>query len=75
MTAFKIFKEILEILIGVVCIVAGVVLEAEDPWLYLLGAGLIAWGAWEIAKELRDSRADSDVAAMAAERDRIQRGE
>jgi len=75
MTAFKIFKEILEILIGVVCIVAGVVLEAEDPRLYLLGAGLIAWGAWEIAKELRDSRADSDVAAMAAERDRIQRGE
>lgn len=75
MTGFKIFKEILEILFGVGCIVAGIVLEAEDPWLYLIGAGLILWGAWEIRKELRDSRKDGDVAAMAEERDRIRRGE
>ena len=75
MSGFKIFKEILEILFGIGAIVAAIVLEAEDPWLYILGAGLIAWGVWDISKELRDSSADSDVAAMKAERERIEKGE
>jgi hypothetical protein len=74
MSAFKIFAEILEMLFGVGCIVAGVMIGVEDPWLYLLGAGLIAWAVWNISREVRDSRKDSDVAAMAAERERIQRG-
>jgi len=75
MSGFKIFKEILEILFGLGCIIAGVVLEAEDPWLYIIGVGLILWAVWDISKEMRDSKKDGDVAAMAAERDRIKRGE
>ena len=73
MSGFKIFSEILWILFGIGCIIAGIILEAEDPWLYIIGVGLIAWGAWDISKEVRDNRKDSDVAAMAAERDRIKR--
>jgi hypothetical protein len=74
MSGFKIFREVLTILFGVGAIVAGIVLEAEDPWLYILGIGLIVWGAWDISKELRDQKA-KDVSDMAAERDRIKRGE
>ena len=74
MSGFKIFKEVLEILFGVGCIGVGIWAESEDPWLYLLGGGLIAWALWDISKELRDSSADGEVAAMAAERERIKRG-
>ena len=75
MSGFKVFQEILEILFGLGCIIAGIVLEAEDPWLYIIGVGLIVWAIWDISKEMRDSQKNSDVAYMAAERERIMKGE
>lgn len=74
MSGFKIFKEILEIAFGVGIIVVALVWDVLDAWIALLGVGLIAWAIYDISKELRDSREDSDVAAMAAERSRIERG-
>ena len=73
MSAFKIFKEILELAFGVGIIVGSLALGFFTPLIGLLGGGLILWALYEISKELRDSSADSDVAAMAAERDRILR--
>ncbi len=73
MSTFKIIKEILEILFGLGCIIAGIALEAEDPWLYLIGVGLILWAGWDIYKELRDSSEKGDVSEMAKEREEISR--
>lgn len=75
MIAFKIFKEVLEIIFGVAIIVIALVWDVLDAWIAFLGVGLIAWAVYEISKELRDSKGDGDVAAMAAERERIERGE
>ena len=73
MSGFRIFKEILEILFGIGCIVAGIVLKAEDPWLYIIGVGLIAWAAWDISKEVRDSSAEGDVSDMSKQREEIEK--
>ena len=71
MSGFRIVKEIFEILFGIVAIVAGIALEIEDPWLYLIGIGLIAWGIWDISKEVRDSAETGDVSDMAKQREEI----
>jgi len=71
MSRFRIFREILEILFGVGCIIAGVALKVETPWLYIIGIGLIAWGAWNIHKELRDSSRTGDVSEMSKQREEI----
>lgn len=75
MIGLKIFTEILEIAFGVGIIAFALAFDALDPWIAVIGVGLILWAARNIHKELRDSRKDGDVAAMASERDRIQRGQ
>lgn len=75
MSGFKILTAILEIALGVGCIGVGISFASDDPVLYLLGLLLIAWAAWDICKEIRDSSSDGEVAAMAQERERIARGE
>ncbi len=71
MSTFKIFTEILELAFGVGIIGVSLALGFFDPMIGLLGGGLIAWALYNISKELRDSGQESDVAAMAAERERI----
>ena len=75
MSGLKIFREVLEIVFGVGIIVVSLMWDVLDAWIALIGVGLIVWAIYEISKELRDSRKNSDVASMAAERDRIKRGE
>jgi hypothetical protein len=70
MTALRIIREIITIAIGIGAIVVTIAFDAE-PWVAALGACLIAWGAWDIYKELRDSSRSGDVGEMAAERERI----
>ena len=75
MSAFKVFKEILELAFGVGIIVASLAMGVFTPLIGLFGGGLILWASYEISKEWRDSGADSDVADMAAERERIASGD
>ncbi len=74
MSKFKIFVEVLEILFGLGIMIAAILFEAE-AWVIAAGLALMLWGLFNISKELRDSRADSDVASMSEERERIKRGE
>jgi len=71
MSKFRIFKEVLEILFGLGCIVAGIYFEVEDPWLYIIGVGLILWACWDIYKEYRDSSETGDVSDLSKEREEI----
>ena len=75
MSGFKIFVEILELAFGVGIIAASLAMGFFSPMIGLLGGGLIAWALYEISKELRDSSSDSDVAEMAAQRERILNGD
>lgn len=75
MSALKIFKEILEIAFGVGIIAFALAFDVLNVWIALAGIGLILWAVYEISKELRDSSKSGDIAAMAAERDRIMQGE
>jgi divalent metal cation (Fe/Co/Zn/Cd) transporter len=75
MSGFKIFKELLELAFGVAIVVFALAWNVLDAWIAILGAGLILWAAYNIAKELRDRRESSDVSVMAAERNRIMQGE
>ena len=71
MSKFRIFKEVLEILFGLGCIGVGIAFQAEEPWLYLCGVGLIAWAIWDISKELRDTASEGDIVDMSQEREAI----
>jgi len=71
MSTVRIIREIITILFGIGAIVAAVVFEADDPWLYILGIGLILWGAWDIYKEVRDSADTGDVSDMSKQREEI----
>ena len=71
MKTLKIIREIFTILFGIGAIVAAIAFEAEDPWLYILGIGLICWGTWDIYKEVRDSTPTGDVSEMAKQREEI----
>ena len=74
MSALKIFKEILEIAFGLGILAFAIAFDVLDAWIAFLGIGLTLWGVYELAKELRGRR-DADVARMAEERRRIERGE
>ena len=71
MTTLKIIRAALTILLGVISIGAGIALEAQEPWLYLLGVAMIGWGAWGIYKEVNDSGKNSNVSEMAKQREEI----
>ncbi len=73
MTTLRIIREIFTVLFGVGAIVVAVAFEADDPWLYILGIGLICWGAWDIYKEVRDSARTGDVSDMAKRREEIKK--
>ena len=75
MSGLKIFKEMLELAFGIGIIASSLAMGFFSPVIGLLGGGLIVWALYDLSKELRDSSADSDVAAMAAERERIVGGE
>ena len=71
MTSIKIIREVFTILFGVGAIVAGIVFEADDPWLFILGIGFILWGVWDIYKEVRDSSDKGDVSELSKQREDI----
>jgi len=72
MSIAVIIREIFYIGVGIAIIVLGVMYEAE--WYYLLaGFTLIAWGIWDIYKEVRDLKAKSEVSEMSKEREEIKK--
>lgn len=75
MSGLKIVKELLELAFGVGIIVFALAFDALSPMIAFLGTGLVLWALYELSQEFRDSSKQGDVAAMAAERDRILRGE
>ncbi|MDQ7793677.1 MAG: hypothetical protein RDU89_04565 [bacterium] len=53
-STLKIILGVCMIGIGVCGIGLAVAAQAGEPWLYVLGLGLICWGAWDIYKQVRD---------------------
>jgi CDP-diglyceride synthetase len=71
MKTLTFIKEGFEILFGVGIIIAGIILEVEEIWIYLIGVGLIIWAIWEIYKEVRDNSKKGDVAEFSKQREDI----
>jgi uncharacterized membrane protein HdeD (DUF308 family) len=70
-TFSKIFS-ILMILVGIMAVINVFVFELE-AYVALIGLGLIAWGVYDVAKDIRDARKGSEVKRLAEEREEIER--
>lgn len=71
MSLLKIIRELFTIAFGVLGIALVVAWDAE--WYYaVLGVVLIAWGSWDIYKELRDKQAGSAVDESAGARAQVE---
>ena len=70
MSKLKIFQEILFIIFGIFTIVAVFTLDMEGYYA-LIGIGLIIWGVYDIYKETRDMKKDSEVDQLSKEREEI----
>ena len=70
MSKLKIFQEILYIVFGVFAIFAVFAFDMEGYYA-LIGIGLIAWGIYDIYKETRDTKKDSEVSQLSKEREEI----
>lgn len=70
MPILKIISEAMYILFGIGTIIA--VIALEMPAYYaLIGVGLIAWGIYDIYKELRDLKQKGEVGQLSKEREEI----
>ena len=70
MSVFKIIREAMWVVVGLVGI--GACLEYGLEWYYLIACVVcVVWGVKDIAGEIRDHRAMSDVAQLASERQAI----
>jgi len=70
MSVLKIISEALYIIFGVGIIIAVFALEMPVYWA-LVGAGLAAWGVYDIYKEVRDLNSKGEVGQLAKEREEI----
>ena len=70
MSKLKIFQEILYIIIGIFIIISVFAFDMEVYYV-LIGLGLIAWGIYDIYKETRDMKKESEVSQLSQEREEI----
>lgn len=70
MSKLKIFQEILYIIIGIFIIISVFAFDMEAYYV-LIGLGLIAWGIYDIYKETRDMKKESEVSQLSQEREEI----
>ena len=61
-------RELFTIMIGLAGIGASQTIDEGGTALLLLGIGLVVWGAWDIAKEVRDARSKGEVGTLRKER-------
>jgi len=70
MSKLKIFQEILYIIMGIFAIISVFAFDME-AYYALIGLGLIAWGIYDIYKETRDMKKESEVSQLSQEREEI----
>ena len=68
MSKLKIFQNILFVIVGLFGIIAVLAFDME-AYYALLGILLVAWGGYDIYKETRDMKKDSEVDQLSKKRE------